>query len=109
MRQSTIPKHARAGAGSELAHGIGRELRQRRAAASLTQTDAGWPLTRAYVSAVEHGRTVPSIPALALLLDRLGVTFEAFFQGVQQQMTVPYNPGDGQPSSDAPPAAGGGR
>ena len=59
----------------------------------MTQAALGAPLTRAFVSAVETGRTVPSLPALALLADRLGVALHDFFFGVNVQMTVLYNPG----------------
>jgi transcriptional regulator with XRE-family HTH domain len=54
----------------------------------------GAPLTRAFVSAVERGRTVPSIPALALLADRLDIPLDAFFSGVNRDMTVLYNDRD---------------
>jgi transcriptional regulator with XRE-family HTH domain len=100
--KSTIAKHRDHGGRSPLARGIGRELRRRRVAAGLTQTDVGRPMTRGYVSAVELGRTVPSIPALALLLGRLGVPLDDFFEGVQQEMTVSYNPPHGHaPRQDA--------
>ncbi len=82
----------RAGAGSPLSIAIGRELRHRRVARAMTQASLGAPLTRAFVSAVEHGLTVPSIPALALLADRLDVPLDVFFAGVKTQMTVVYNP-----------------
>lgn len=42
----------------------------------MTQAELGWPLTRAYVSAVEHGRTLPSLGALALFADRLELPLE---------------------------------
>ena len=58
----------------------------------MTQAALGTPLTRAFVSAVETGRTVPSLPALALLADRLGLALDDFFFGVKVQMTVMYNP-----------------
>lgn len=58
----------------------------------MTQASLGAPLTRAFVSAVEHGHSVPSIPALALLVDRLDVPLDVFFSGVKTQMTVVYNP-----------------
>jgi transcriptional regulator with XRE-family HTH domain len=58
----------------------------------MTQSSVGAPMTRAFVSAVERGRTVPSIPALALLVDRLGVPLDDFFAGVKDEMTVLYNP-----------------
>ena len=93
MRKSSIAKHDRAGVGSELSVAIGRELRRQRRARGLTQAALGAPMTRAFVSAVETGRTVPSLPALALLADRLGLALDDFFVGVKVQMTVLYNPG----------------
>jgi len=93
VRKSSIAKHKRAGAGSELSVAIGRELRRQRQARGMTQAALGAPLTRAFVSAVETGRTVPSLPALVLLADRLGLALDDFFFGVKVQMTVLYNPG----------------
>jgi transcriptional regulator with XRE-family HTH domain len=92
VRKSSIAKHERAGAGSPLSVAIGYELRRRRRARGLTQASLGAPLTRGFISAVESGKTVPSIPALALLADRLDVPLDAFFLAVKQHMTVLYNP-----------------
>lgn len=78
-----------------LALAIGSELRRRRLAAGLSQGALASPFTRGFVSAVERGRAVPSIPALAVLLSRLGLGFDEFFQGVQSEMTVRYTPGHG--------------
>lgn len=50
-------------------------------------------MTRGFVSAVERGRSVPSVPALALITDRLGVPLDEFFGGVHQRMTQVYTPG----------------
>lgn len=69
---------------------IGRELLRRRTALGLSQASLGEPLTRAFVSAVEHGHTVPSIAALALLTDRLETGLADFFRGVNEQMTGVY-------------------
>jgi transcriptional regulator with XRE-family HTH domain len=91
VRTSSIAKHARAGAGSPLSLAIGRELRRQRRAKGLTQASLGAPLTRGFVSAVERGKTIPSIPALALLADRLRVPLDVFFSGVNRDMTVLYN------------------
>jgi transcriptional regulator with XRE-family HTH domain len=90
MRKSSIAKHNRAGPGSPLSLAIGRELRRQRQAKGLTQASLGAPLTRAFVSAVERGLTLPSIPALALLADRLEVPLETFFARVNTDMTVVY-------------------
>jgi transcriptional regulator with XRE-family HTH domain len=94
MRKSSIAKHERAGAGSPLSIAIGHELRRQRRARGLTQASLGAPLTRAFVSAVERGKTVPSIPALALLADHLGMPLDAFFSGVKLDMTVVYTSAD---------------
>jgi transcriptional regulator with XRE-family HTH domain len=102
VRKSSIAKHSRAGAGSALSVAIGRELRRQRRARGLTQASLGSPLTRGFVSAVERGKTVPSIAALALLADRLDVPLDAFFSAVKLDMTVLYNPAD-EPHADAPP------
>lgn len=56
-----------------LAIEIGRLIRLERVSRGMSQADVGRPLTRAYVSQVESGRTLPSIPALFHLADRLGV------------------------------------
>jgi transcriptional regulator with XRE-family HTH domain len=56
----------------------------------LTQASLGAPMTRAFVSSVERGRTVPSLPALALLVDRLNLSLSEFFLGVQSHMTAAY-------------------
>jgi transcriptional regulator with XRE-family HTH domain len=73
---------------------IGRELRRQRRAKGLTQASLGSPLTRGFVSAVERGRTVPSIAALVLLADRLDVPLDAFFSAVKLDMTVVYSSHD---------------
>jgi transcriptional regulator with XRE-family HTH domain len=92
VRTSSISKHRRAGTGTPLAVAIGREILRRRKDRGLTQASLGEPLTRAFVSAVERGHTVPSIAALALLTDRLGARLDEFFAGVNDQMTKVYTP-----------------
>jgi transcriptional regulator with XRE-family HTH domain len=91
VRVSSIAKQSHAGRGSSLNRAIGRELRRRRVAAGLTQEALGRPLTRAFVSAVEHGHAMPSIPALLLLTDRLETPLEDFFRGVKEEMTAVYS------------------
>lgn len=95
MRSSSISKQLRAGPGSPLSVAIGGEIRRRRLAQGLTQAALGAPLTRAFVSSVERGRTVPSIAALALLVDRLDLPLDEFFRCVNEQMTAVYNPAHG--------------
>ena len=100
MRTSSISKQQRAGIGTPLAVAIGRELRRRRTARGLSQASLGEPLTRAFVSAVEHGHTVPSIAALALLTDRLETGLSEFFRGVNEQMTGVYTVAHGHNHSN---------
>ena len=66
---------------------LGLELRDRRRGSGLTQEALGAPLTKGFVSAVEHGRTVPSLPALRLMTDRLGIPLGEFFRGVDRRST----------------------
>jgi len=52
---------------------LGSRIREFRMRAGLTQTELGSPMTRSFVSAVEHGRAIPSLRALLLMSERLGV------------------------------------
>jgi transcriptional regulator with XRE-family HTH domain len=102
MQQSTIAKQARAGRRSDLGRAIGSELRRRRVAARLTQGSLGEPFSRAFVSAVERGHTIPSVAALAILTDRLGISLDEFFLGVKNDTTIAYNPRHGDYEDPAP-------
>ena len=93
MQSSSISKQTRAGPGSPLSLAIGAELRRRRLALGMTQASLGRPLTRAFVCGVERGHTVPSVSALALLVDRLDVSLTEFFRGVNDEMTPVYTRG----------------
>lgn len=83
MRESSIAKHYGWGSESSFARGIGAELRRRRQAKGWTQAQLGDPLTKGFVSAVELGHVVPSLPALALMANRLGVTLAELFESVK--------------------------
>jgi transcriptional regulator with XRE-family HTH domain len=52
---------------------LGSRIRELRIRAGLTQAELGAPMTRSFVSAIEHGRAVPSLPALMLMSSRLNV------------------------------------
>jgi len=56
-----------------LAREIGGRIRLERTARGMSQADLGRPFTRAYVSQVEAGQTLPSLPALFHMANRLGV------------------------------------
>ncbi|MFP5341813.1 MAG: helix-turn-helix domain-containing protein [Candidatus Limnocylindria bacterium] len=81
---------------------VGRELRRRRTALGLSQAAVATPFTRALVCAVEHGRSLPSLTALAVFLEHLDVPLHEFFEGVHSQMTGEYNLGHGD--REAPPS-----
>jgi transcriptional regulator with XRE-family HTH domain len=79
---------------------LGEELRSRRTEVGLTQAGLGSPLSRAFVSAVERGRAMPSLPALAHMLARVDVSLAEFFERVDARMVDPdlttgYDPGHG--------------
>ena len=52
---------------------LGARIRELRLRVGLTQTELGSPRTRSFISAVEHGRTLPSLRALFQMAERLGV------------------------------------
>jgi transcriptional regulator with XRE-family HTH domain len=88
---------------------LGDELRRQRQRRGLTQAAFGAPLTRAYVSAVERGRAVPSIAALEVMLSRAGIPLSTFFaqieaEMVDQKLTGSYDPRHGSHrDQEAPP------
>ena len=71
MRLSRIYQHLLSDNGPQAAT-VGSRIREMRMRAGLTQAELGSPMTRSFVSAVEHGRALPSLPALLLMASRLG-------------------------------------
>lgn len=69
---------------------MGVELRCLRRGAGLTQAQLAAPLTAAYVSSIEAGRVFPSVPALAMLLDRLDVSLAQYFVAVNIRLNARY-------------------
>lgn len=72
MRLSSIYQQPSCQDGPQTAT-LGSRIRELRVRAGLTQAELGSPMTRSFVSAVEHGRAIPSLPALLLISARLGV------------------------------------
>ena len=93
MRESTIAKQRSAGPESDFARALGAELRKERVARGLTQAHLGYPLTRAFVSSVESGRTVPSLASLLLLTDRLGIRCGQLLDELQPSRPTRYPAG----------------
>jgi len=90
MEKSSIAKHWAREHRAALAEAIGSELRRLRRRRGLTQGELGKPFTRAFVSAVELGYTIPSVSALLTLTERLGIGLDDFFWGVNQRWTRVY-------------------
>lgn len=72
MPLSTVPIHQKA-SGTPLAIELGRRIRAERQARGMSQAELGRPFTRAYVSQLESGQTLPSLPALLHIAEQLGV------------------------------------
>jgi transcriptional regulator with XRE-family HTH domain len=77
----------------ELAVAVGSRIRARRLAVGLTQTQLGEPLTKGFVSAVEAGHALPSLRALLLFADRLGVGLDDLAGPVKRVAIGRYTPG----------------
>ncbi len=86
MRMSTITKHALAGGGTPFAGLLGQEIRRRRLALRLSQTEAGHPLGRAFLSSVENGHLTPSLPSLVIIARRLNSSAAAILAAVEAQL-----------------------
>jgi transcriptional regulator with XRE-family HTH domain len=65
-------------------------LRKRRLEANLSQSSLSAPLTRAFISQVEAGRTLPSLPALIVLAERLGTSADEILKSVNQTLNLEY-------------------
>lgn len=86
VRKSTITKiQMRSATGALPAVVIGQVLREARRRRGLTQRQLGIPLSAAFVCSVEKGHTVPSLPSLAILLGRLGMSLGDFFSEVERR------------------------
>jgi transcriptional regulator with XRE-family HTH domain len=77
----------------DLRSSIGSEVRRRRLAAHLSQVQLSAPLTRAYISQVEAGRTLPSLPALIVLAERLGTSAHEILESVNRTLSEEYPDG----------------
>jgi len=90
MRSSTIAKHQAFGPDSEFARGLGAEIRRRRVALGMSQVQLADPLSKAFVSLIEHGRVVPSLPSLGLIADRLQTSPAVLLHSVNRGWTEEY-------------------
>ncbi len=93
-----------------MARELGARIRSARRARNLTQGQLGDPLTKGYVSAVERGRTLPSVGALLLLADHLEIGVEELLRDVKERSTVGYTAAHGSATASraGDPAGGAG-
>ena len=84
---------------------LGERIRARRLALGMTQAELGAPFTKSYVSAIEHGRVLPSLQALWLIAGRLGVGIGELVGQVNPVATARYTRSRGHQTID--PAAPG--
>jgi len=88
--------------GSSRSTTLWTRIRELRIRAGLTQAELGAPMTRSFVSAVENGRAVLSLPALTLMSSRLDVPVAELLRGLEWTSWARYTCAhDG--SGEAPP------
>ena len=73
-----------------LRSGLGLELRRLRLEANLSQSSMSAPLTRAFISQLESGRSLPSLPVLIVLAERLGTSADEILKSVNQTLSAEY-------------------
>jgi transcriptional regulator with XRE-family HTH domain len=56
----------------------------------MSQASVGQPLSRAFMSSVESGRTTPSIPSLLMIAERLNMSAGAILASVEAQMEARF-------------------
>jgi transcriptional regulator with XRE-family HTH domain len=91
---STIAKHSIAGGGTSFSKALGAEIRRRRVALGLSQDSVGRPLSRAFLSSVETGRSVPSLPSLLMIARRLNSTGAAILASAESELEERYDDAD---------------
>ena len=97
MAKSSIAKLSGRGPGSDFACRLGESIRVRRRILGLTQTQLGSPLTKGFVSEVERGRSLPSLPALSLIAERLRVPMGDLLEEVNNHLSAVYAVPDERP------------
>jgi DNA-binding XRE family transcriptional regulator len=102
MRKSTISKRSRLRAGAPSLLDLGARVRGLRRDAGLTQAEVAGPFSAAYVSAIENGKVIPSLPALVLIADRLGVAPSDLLAGVNFLAPAAYTPGHAGSNTNQP-------
>jgi transcriptional regulator with XRE-family HTH domain len=90
MGKASITNLLPNGRATRFSASLGSELRRRRIAAQLSQDEMSPPLTRGFISQVELGRTMPSLPALIVMAERLGTSADEVLKSVNQALNSEY-------------------
>lgn len=90
MGKASITNLLPDGRATKFSASLGSELRRRRLAAQLSQGEMSPPLTRAFISQVELGRTMPSLPALIVMSERLGTSADEVLRAVNHALNSEY-------------------
>lgn len=93
---SSITKHRLNAAVS-----LGGQIKHLRQARGMTQSELGRPLTRAFISAIEHGRCLPSLAVSAMFASRLDVSLDELLEPVKRDLASLYTDRDAE-GSDLP-------
>lgn len=72
--------------------GIGKKVRAIRKRQDLKLHDVAGQagVSKSLLSKIENGRSVPSLPVLISIIKALGVEFSAFFEGIEEDTTLPF-------------------
>jgi transcriptional regulator with XRE-family HTH domain len=90
MGKASITNLLPDGRATRFSTSLGSELRRRRLAAQLSQDEMSSPLTRGFISQVELGLTMPSLPALIVMAERLGTSADEVLKSVNQALNSEY-------------------
>jgi transcriptional regulator with XRE-family HTH domain len=90
MGKASITNLLPDGRDHRLRSSLGSELKRRRLAARMSQDEMSAPLTRAFVSQVERGKTLPSLPALIVMSERLGTSADEVLRAVKRALNEEY-------------------
>jgi transcriptional regulator with XRE-family HTH domain len=90
MGKASITNLLPAGRAMRLQSSLGKEVRRLRLEANLSQASLSAPMTRAFVSQLESGRTLPSLAALIVLAERLGTSADEILKSVNQTLNLEY-------------------
>jgi transcriptional regulator with XRE-family HTH domain len=71
---------------SDFARALGQEIKERRVALGLSQATAARPFSRAFMSSVERGRFIPSLPSLLIIARQLNTSASNILGAVDLQL-----------------------